>query len=58
MKGNSDKCPREADHPMSYGAMPPPPPRKIFILGPGKADFQRFHRKMEGSFMPLKQSLF
>ena len=43
---------------MSYGAMPPPPPRKIFILGPGKADFQRFHRKMEGSFMPLKQSLF
>ena len=29
VKGSSDKCPREADHPRSYGAMLP---RKILIF--------------------------
>ena len=53
--GGSDKCPREADHSRSYGAMLL---RKILIFRSSERSFPAFSKEMEASLLPLKQSLF
>lgn len=55
VKGGSDKCPREADHPRSYEAMLL---RKILNFRSSERSFPAFSKEMEASFLPLKQTLF